>query len=72
MCVHSGVLRVVITVPAVTLISSRHSAPEAAFFDQVGLWLALQEPLWCEVDLLTDHPDAGRITEAAKREAIQV
>lgn len=44
--------------------------PGSSIFDQVGLWLDLRELLGCEVDLLTDHPDAGRVTEAARREAV--
>lgn len=42
----------------------------SSIFDQVGLWLDVQEFLGCEVDLLTDHPDAGPITETARQEAI--
>jgi hypothetical protein len=44
--------------------------PGSSIFDQVGLWLDLQGLLGCQVDLLTDHPDAGRATEAARREAV--
>ena len=44
--------------------------PGSSIFDQVGLWLDLQELLGCEVDLLTDHPDAGQITDTAREEAI--
>jgi predicted nucleotidyltransferase len=44
--------------------------PNASIFDQVGLWLDLQELLGCEVDLLTDHADAGKVTEIARREAV--
>lgn len=42
----------------------------SSIFDQVGLWLDLQDLLGCEVDLLTDHPDAGPVTQAARREAV--
>jgi predicted nucleotidyltransferase len=42
----------------------------SSIFDQVGLWLDLQDLLECEVDLLTDHPDAGRVTEIARQEAV--
>ena len=42
----------------------------ASIFDQVGLWLDLQDLLECEVDLLTDHVKAGDITEIARKEAV--
>jgi uncharacterized protein len=42
----------------------------SSIFNQVSLWLDLQDLLDCELDLLTDHPDAGRITETARAEAI--
>lgn len=42
----------------------------SSIFNQVSLWLDLQELLGCEVDLLTDHPDAGPITETARQEAV--
>lgn len=42
----------------------------SSIFNQVGLWLDLQDLLGCEVDLLTDHPDAGHITQIARNEAI--
>lgn len=44
--------------------------PGSSIFDQVGLWLDLQDLLGCKVDLLTDHPDAGPITAAARAQAI--
>ena len=43
--------------------------PGSSIFDQVGLWLDLQELLHSEVDLLTDHPEAGQITAVARQEA---
>jgi len=49
------------------LVSFREGA---SIFDQVGLWLDLQDLLGCEVDLLTDHPDAGRVTDAVRQRAI--
>lgn len=42
---------------------------DASIFDQVGLWLDLQDLLGCPVDLLTDHPQAGRVTQSARHEA---
>ncbi len=39
-------------------------------FDQIGLWQDLQDLLGCEVDLLTDHPQAGKVTAAVREEAI--
>ena len=42
----------------------------SSIFDQVGLWQDLQDLLDCEVDLLTDHPDAGRVTSIARQEAV--
>lgn len=42
----------------------------ASVFDQVGLWLDLQELLGCRVDLLTDHPAAGKITQLVREEAV--
>lgn len=42
----------------------------SSIFNQVGLWLDLQELLGCSVDLLTDHPEAGKITDIASREAV--
>lgn len=44
----------------------------ASIFDQVGLWLDLQELLQCEIDLLTDHAQAGRITQVARKEAVTI
>ena len=44
----------------------------SSIFDQVGLWLDLQDLLGCEVDLLTDHPEAGKITDMARKEAISL
>lgn len=44
--------------------------PGSSIFAQVGLWLDLRDLLGCEVDLLTDHPDAGPVTEAAREEAV--
>jgi hypothetical protein len=43
-----------------------------SIFDQVGLWLDLQDLLGCEVDLLTDHPQAGPITDRARQEAVSL
>lgn len=42
----------------------------SSIFDQIGLWLDLQDLLGCEVDLLTDHPKAGKVTAAVRTEAI--
>lgn len=42
----------------------------SSIFDQVGLWLDLQTLLGCEVDLLTDHPNAGSVTAAVRSEAV--
>lgn len=42
----------------------------SSVFDQVGLWLDLQDLLGCDVDLLTDHAEAGRVTQQARQEAI--
>lgn len=42
----------------------------SSIFDQIGLWLDLQDLLGCEVDLLTDHPTAGKVTAAVRTEAI--
>jgi len=39
-------------------------------FDQIGLWQDLQDLLGCEVDLLTDHPQAGKVTAAVREEAV--
>lgn len=44
--------------------------PGSSIFDQVGLWLDLKELLGCEVDLLTDHPEAGQITDHVREEAV--
>jgi uncharacterized protein len=44
--------------------------PGSSIFDQVGLWLDLRDLLGCQVDLLTDHPEAGGITDAARAEAV--
>jgi len=44
----------------------------SSIFDQVGLWLDLKELLGCEVDLLTDHPEAGLVTEVARKEAVPI
>lgn len=44
--------------------------PEASIFDQIGLWLDLQDLLACEVDVLADHPDAGSVTQTARLTAI--
>jgi uncharacterized protein len=52
----------------VDLLVSFH--PGSSIFDQVGLSLDLQELLGCEVDLLTDHPDAEPVTAAARAHAI--
>lgn len=41
-----------------------------SIFDQAALWLDLQDTLNCEVDLLADHPEAGYITDMARREAV--
>ncbi|MDQ7025711.1 MAG: nucleotidyltransferase family protein [Anaerolineae bacterium] len=41
-----------------------------SIFDQVGLWLDLQDLLGCDVDLLTDHPEAGRVTKTVRQKAI--
>lgn len=46
--------------------------PGSSIFDQVGLWMDLRDLLECEVDLLTDHPDAGPVTEAAREEALSL
>ncbi|MCU0515011.1 MAG: nucleotidyltransferase, partial [Anaerolineae bacterium] len=42
----------------------------ASIFDQVGLWQDLQALLGYEVDLLAEHPEAGRITQLACREGV--
>jgi hypothetical protein len=44
--------------------------PDTSIFDQVGLWLDLQDLLGYEVDLLIDHPQAGRVTAAVREAAI--
>lgn len=44
--------------------------PGSSIFDQIGLWLDLQDLLGCSVDLLTDHPEAGKVTAAVRAEAI--
>ncbi|MDX1991285.1 MAG: nucleotidyltransferase domain-containing protein [bacterium] len=44
--------------------------PGSSIFDQIGLWLDLQDFLGCEIDLLADHPEAGSVTAAARAEAV--
>lgn len=44
--------------------------PGSSIFDQVALWLDLQDLLGCQIDLLTDHAEAGHVTAAARQEAI--
>lgn len=44
----------------------------SSIFNQVGLWLDLQDLLGYSVDLLTDHPEAGHITQIAREEAISL
>jgi len=44
--------------------------PDRSIFDQVGLWQDLGDLLGCEVDLLTDHPQAGRVTEFVRQQAV--
>lgn len=44
--------------------------PGSSIFDQIGLWQELQDLLGCEVDLLTDHPYAGQVTAAVRKDAI--
>lgn len=44
--------------------------PGSSIFNQVGLWLDLQDLLGCEVDLLTDHAEAGKVTAAVRAEAV--
>jgi hypothetical protein len=41
-----------------------------SIFDVVELWLDLQDLIGREVDLLVDHPSAGRITQIAREEAV--
>ncbi|MBL8130335.1 MAG: nucleotidyltransferase domain-containing protein [Anaerolineae bacterium] len=42
----------------------------ASIFDQVGLWLDLQELLGCEIDLIADHPSGGKFMQRALKEAV--
>ncbi len=41
-----------------------------SIFEVVGLWQDLQDLLGCEVDLIADHPEGGRVMRAALREAV--
>jgi predicted nucleotidyltransferase len=42
----------------------------STIFDQVGLWLDLQDFLNCEIDLLADHPEGGEVTKTALAQAV--
>ena len=42
----------------------------SSIFDQVGLWLDLQDFLNCQIDLLADHPEGGRVTQIARSLAV--
>ncbi|MEO0565901.1 MAG: nucleotidyltransferase domain-containing protein [Chloroflexota bacterium] len=44
----------------------------ASIFDQVGLWLDLQDLLGCEVDLVTDdeHPRRERFMQWVRKDAV--
>lgn len=44
--------------------------PGSSIFDQIGLWLDLQDLLGCEIDLLADHPEAGKVTARIRAEAV--
>ena len=43
-----------------------------SIFDQIGLWQDLTDLLGCEVDLLTDHPNAGDITNQVRQLAVDL
>lgn len=46
----------------------------ASIFDQVGLWLDLQDLLGCEVDLITDddHPRRERFMRRVREDAVSL
>ena len=44
----------------------------ASIFDQIGLWQDLNDLLGCSVDLLTDHPQAGAVTQHVRQHAVML
>lgn len=53
----------------VDVIATFHKG--TSIFELVGFWQDLQDLLGCEVDLIADHPDGGRVMRAALSEAVE-
>jgi uncharacterized protein len=43
-----------------------------SIFDMVGLWLDLKDLLGREVDLIADHPEGGKVMQAALKDAVEI